>query len=138
MAKTATSKPHTPKRRYRATDAHVAALGVTKTATATDAPVPEIRYRPSADLYAKAARVADQLGISVTEVARIGLAQISNARAINLEPQPPELRTWRDTPIHGVTVGRVADIAAEAARAADRKHVGAGRLNPVEEHGTEP
>jgi antitoxin component of RelBE/YafQ-DinJ toxin-antitoxin module len=91
--------------------------------------VPEIRFRPSADLYAKAIRVAEDLGITVTEVALMGLTQILSAREIRLEAQrAPRLR---DLPIHGVTVDRIAAIAAAAAHAADFVHVEAGRLWPV-------
>ncbi len=106
--------------------------------------VPEIRFRPPAEVYAKAARVAEGLGITVTEVARMGLAQISNAREIRLEASPPaspsaspSASRLRDLPIHGVTLGRIGDIAAAAARAADRGHVQAGRLEPEGPRGIE-
>lgn len=101
---------------------------MTKSAAAK-AQVPEIRFRPPAEVYAKAARVAEGLGITVTEVARMGLAQISNAREIRLEAAQPAARL-RDLPIHGVTLGQIGDIAAAAARAADHRHVQAGRLKP--------
>ncbi len=102
--------------------------------------VPEIRFRPPAEVYAKAARVAEGLGITVTEVARMGLAQISNAREIRLEASPPAsppASRLCDLPIHGVTLGRIGDIAAAAARAADRGHVQAGRLEPEGPRGIE-
>jgi antitoxin component of RelBE/YafQ-DinJ toxin-antitoxin module len=105
-----------------------------KTATA-EVHVPEIRFRPSADVYAKAARVAEGLGITVTEVARMGLAQISSAREIRLEPLPPAAQGLRDLPVHGVSVGRIAEIAAAAARGADRSHVKASRLEPARPRG---
>lgn len=100
-----------------------------------EVPVPEIRFRPTPDVYARAARVAEGLGISVTEVARMGLAQISSAREIRLaQPEPP---AWRDTPIYGVTVGRIADIADAAGRSAARTHIEAGRLRPARPKRTE-
>lgn len=106
-----------------------------KTATA-EVQVPEIRFRPPAEVYAKAARVAESLGISVTEVARMGLAQIASAREIRLEAPQPAARRLRDLPLHGVTVGRIAEIAAAAARAADRSHVEAGLLESAAPRGT--
>jgi hypothetical protein len=36
----------------------------------------------------------------------------------------------RDFPIYGATVGRIADIAEAAGRAAYESHVSAGRLEP--------
>lgn len=107
-----------------------------KTATAK-VQVPEIRFRPAAEVYAKAARVAEGLGITVTEVARMGLAQISNAREIRLEALQPSAQRLRDLPVHGVTVERIAEIAAAAARAADRSHVEAGRLDSAGPRGIE-
>ena len=102
-------------------------MGRTAVAEAT---VPEIRFRPTAEVYAKATQIADSLGLTVTDVARMGLTQLANSREIKLlEPQRPV--GLRDIPVHGTTVGRIADIAAAAARAADRAHVQAGRLEPV-------
>jgi antitoxin component of RelBE/YafQ-DinJ toxin-antitoxin module len=95
-----------------------------------EAQIPEIRFRPAPEVYAKAMQIADSLGLTITDVARMGLAQISTAREIRLvpsEPQPaPRL------PVHGVSLGRLAEIASGAARAADRRHVEAGRLEPIE------
>jgi hypothetical protein len=62
------------------------------------------------------------MGLTVTEVARIGLTQV--------EPEPAQ-QSWRDMPIYGSTVGRVADIAAAASRTAYESHVKAGRLETV-------
>lgn len=95
-----------------------------------EAQVPEVRFRPAGDVYEKAARIAERLNLTVTDVARMGLAQIANAPEIRLV-QPEPLRTLRDIPIHGVKVGRIADIASAAARAVDRVHVQAGRLEPM-------
>jgi len=90
--------------------------------------IPEIRFRPTPDVYAKAALAAQRLGLTVTDMARIGLAQVAHASEIPLVPYTPAQRSVRELPIHGVTAGRVADIATEAARAAYRSHVHAGRL----------
>lgn len=122
----------------------VAARGAA--ASAFDAHVPEIRFRPAPEVYAKAARVAAGLGITVTEVARMGLAQISSAREIRLdsaESMPatrdardaPGGHAARDLPIHGVGLGRIAQVASAAARAADRSHVQAGRAKAAAPRG---
>ncbi len=115
------------------------ATAASSAASGFDTPVPEIRFRPAPEVYAKAARVAAGLGISVTEVARMGLAQISSAREIRLDTAEPvsaardlrdivDTRDARSLPIHGVGLGRIAQVASAAARAADRSHVQAGRL----------
>jgi antitoxin component of RelBE/YafQ-DinJ toxin-antitoxin module len=106
-------------------------------ATTAATQIPEIRFRPPAQVYAQAARIAEGLGITVTEVARMGLAQISSAREIRLDAQQAPAQRLRDLPVHGVTVGRIADIAAAAARAADRAHVEAGRLDSAGPRGAD-
>jgi hypothetical protein len=88
---------------------------------------PEIRFRPEPEVYARALQVAKSLGVSVTDIARIGLAQFANSREIRII-EAERLPTIRDLPIHGVPVDRIADIASKAARAADQTHVRAGRL----------
>lgn len=107
-----------------------------KSAAAPLEAVPEIRFRPSAEVYARAQQIADSLGLTVTDVARMGLTQLAKAREIPLapkvEPGPPA--GLRDLPLYGTTVGRIADIAAAAGRAAYEAHVGAGRLPPEHEH----
>jgi antitoxin component of RelBE/YafQ-DinJ toxin-antitoxin module len=92
---------------------------------------PEIRFRPAPDVYAKAISIAESLGLNVNDVARMGLTQLANQREIRLAPaearpveRPPALR---DYPMHGVTVGRIAEIADQAARAADARHAQAER-----------
>jgi antitoxin component of RelBE/YafQ-DinJ toxin-antitoxin module len=93
---------------------------------------PEIRFRPDPEVYSRALKVAKNLGITITDVARIGLAQVANAREIRLDPEPQQARpALRDLPIYGTTVGRVEDIAAAASRAAYEGHVKAGRLDPA-------
>jgi antitoxin component of RelBE/YafQ-DinJ toxin-antitoxin module len=95
---------------------------------------PEIRFRPDLDVYRRAMEVAKSLGITVTDVARIGLAQVANAREIRLaERSSPQ--ALRDLPIYGATVGRVEQIAAAASRAAYESHVAAGRLDPDKDAG---
>ena len=94
-----------------------------------EAQAPEIRFRPTPEVYARAVRVAETLGLSVTDVARMGLTQIANARELRLV-QPEPRQAFRDIPIYGATVGQVADIAAAAGRAAYETHVKAGRLEP--------
>jgi antitoxin component of RelBE/YafQ-DinJ toxin-antitoxin module len=96
---------------------------------AAEVQIPEIRFRPTAEVFAKAQLIADELGLTITDVARMGLAQISTAREIRLVPSGPQQQA-RDLPVHGVSVGRLADIAAAAALRADRTHVEAGRLEP--------
>lgn len=92
--------------------------------------IPEIRFRPAPEVYAKVARIAETLGVTITDVARMGLTQIANARELRLvEPEPRQ--ALRDLPIYGATVGRVAEIAAAAGRAAYESHVKAGRLEPL-------
>lgn len=98
-------------------------------ALAAESAVPEIRFRPAPEVYVKVTQIADSLGLTVTDVARMGLAQLANAREIKLvEPLRPI--GLRDIPVHGSTVGHIADIAAAAARTADQAHVQAGRLSP--------
>ena len=96
--------------------------------------IPEIRFRPAPDVYAKAVQIADTLGVTITDVARIGLTQIANARELRLV-QPERAQSLRDIPIYGATVGRVADVAAAAGRAAYESHVKAGRLDPTKGSG---
>jgi antitoxin component of RelBE/YafQ-DinJ toxin-antitoxin module len=95
-------------------------------------PVPEIRFRPSAEVYARAQQIADSLGLTVTDVARMGLTQLAKAREIALAPkaaaEAPAAASLRDLPLYGTTVGRIADIAAAAGRQAHASHVDAGRL----------
>ena len=95
-----------------------------------EAQTPEIRFRPSPEVYAKAAQIADTLGVTITDVARIGLTQLANARELRLV-QPERAPSLRDIPVYGATVGRMADIAAAAGRAAYESHVKAGRLDPL-------
>jgi antitoxin component of RelBE/YafQ-DinJ toxin-antitoxin module len=97
------------------------------TAKAVVESTPEIRFRPAPEVYARAASIAESLGLNVNDVARMGLTQLANQSEIRLAPvqRAPALR---DTPLHGVTVGRIAEIAAQAALAADASHVQAGRL----------
>lgn len=92
--------------------------------------VPEIRFRPPAEVHARVTQIAESLGVTVTDVARMGLAQIANAREIKLV-EPQRAVGLRDIPIHGASVGRIADIASAAARAVDQMHVQAGRLDPL-------
>lgn len=98
-----------------------------------EAQIPEIRFRPAPDVYARAMQIADNLGLTITDVARMGLAQISTAREIRLVPQEPQVA--HRPSMHGVSLGRLADIAAGAARSADRRHVEAGRLEPLQASG---
>ena len=93
---------------------------------------PEIRFRPSPEVYAKAQQIADALGLTVTDVARMGLTQLARAREIPLAPAAqPAAAALRDLPLYGTTVGRVAEIAAAAGRAAHAEHVRAGRAEPT-------
>lgn len=93
---------------------------------------PEIRFRPSPEVYAKAQQIADALGLTVTDVARMGLTQLARAREIPLAPRAePAAVALRELPLYGTTVERVADIAAAAGRAAHAAHVKAGRLPPT-------
>ncbi|HET7866966.1 MAG TPA: hypothetical protein VFL86_21415 [Burkholderiaceae bacterium] len=91
-----------------------------------DATIPEIRFRPSAEVYAKASRFAEALGLTLTDVARMGLAQLAHTQQLSLVPEAP--RALRELPIHGTTAGSIADIASAAARNAVQDHVQAGRL----------
>jgi hypothetical protein len=86
--------------------------------------VPEIRFRPTPEVYAKASRVAETLGLTLTDLARIGLTQLVNAREIRLVPP----QSLRDLPIYGATFGDLDDIAAAAGRSAHDSHAQAGRL----------
>jgi antitoxin component of RelBE/YafQ-DinJ toxin-antitoxin module len=95
-----------------------------------DVQAPEIRFRPDPEVYNRAMKVAKSLGITVTDVARIGLAQVANAREIRLEHIQHPMPALRDLPIYGTTVGHIEDIAAAASRAAYEGHVKAGRLDP--------
>jgi len=92
---------------------------------------PEIRFRPAPDVYAKAISIAESLGLNVNDVARMGLTQLANQREIRLLPadsQPAERQpALRAYPLHGVTVARIAEIAGQAALAADAKHTLAER-----------
>lgn len=87
---------------------------------------PEIRFRPAPDVYAKAISIAESLGLNVNDVARMGLTQLANQREIRLVPADPQ-PALRDYPLHGVTVGRIAEIANQAALAADARHTQAER-----------
>jgi hypothetical protein len=87
---------------------------------------PEVRFRPEPEVYARALQVAKSLGLSVTDIARIGLAQVANSREIRIAGAERPLDI-RDIPVHGVSVDRIADIATAAARAADQAHAKAGR-----------
>jgi len=94
-----------------------------------DATIPEIRFRPSADVYAKASRFAEALGLTLTDVARMGLAQLAHTQQLSLVPETP--RALKELPLHGTTVGNIADIASAAARNAVQDHVQAGRLQAM-------
>jgi antitoxin component of RelBE/YafQ-DinJ toxin-antitoxin module len=102
-----------------------------------EAQIPEIRFRPSPEVYAKAARIADTLGLTVTDVARMGLMQIANAKELRLV-QPEPHQALRDMPVYGATVDRLARIGAAAGQAAYASHVQAGRLEPEAEPDRKP
>ena len=95
--------------------------------TVAEAAVPEIRFRPTAEVYAKAIQIADSLGLTVTDVARMALAQLANSREVKLVELQRQVGL-HDMPVHGTTVGRIAGIASAAARAADQAQVQADRL----------
>lgn len=101
-----------------------------------EASTPEIRFKPAPDVYVKAAKLAERLGLSVTDVARIGLAQFADSQQISLAREPQQ--TLRDLPIHGTTAGRIAEIASAAALHAVQAHVQAGRLAPDPDPGQVP
>jgi hypothetical protein len=68
--------------------------------------------------------------VTVTDLARIGLAQLVNAEQMRLVP----LRSYRDLPVFGSTLGHLQDVARAASRAACDSHVEAGRLEEEEPH----
>lgn len=87
---------------------------------------PEIRFRPSAEVYQAAIQFAERLGLSVTDVARIGLAQVAHNQRFSLDPVASP--AWRDLPMHGASLGQIADLAAAAGLQEAQAHVQAGRL----------
>lgn len=72
---------------------------------------PEIRFRPSLEVYAKAQQIADALGLTVTDVALMGLTQLARAREIPLGPAAAGGTALRNLPLYGTTVGRPAETA---------------------------
>jgi antitoxin component of RelBE/YafQ-DinJ toxin-antitoxin module len=110
---------------------------VPKEVSVVDSQAPEIRFRPDPEVYSRALRVAKMLGITVTDVARIGLAQVANSREIRLDERVTE-QSMRDLPLYGTTVGRIEQIASAASRAAYEAHVRSGRLDPATDLGKSP
>jgi addiction module RelB/DinJ family antitoxin len=96
----------------------------------------EIRFRIDGGERAQAERIAARIGMSVNDAMKLMLKRfiVEGGLPFPMRDVAHEhASSERLMPIHGVTHGRLGEIASNAAREADLAHVRAGRLPPVAE-----